>query len=319
MKHRIIRDLFFLTFLWLLLVLPQPSFCNALSPKDKPFDNSSFVVINGVKLHYRLWLAEDKSDSLPWVLLLHGMGGSTYAWRHNTKALNDAGFNVVALDIPPYGYSDKNPSLDFSNNHRVHLIWTLLNYINPFTHWHLIGHSMGGGIAQYMAITQPEKTAKVVFVGGALLGQQTPTDAPLNTLIGSKPVKELMVLAGRIYFIKPKRIEKMLQSAFGTNVSSKDVKSYYEALSVKGTARAIVNSLTASANQSAIDGLSFNKTSLCIWGKNDTWVPYRLYKDLVDKFPLNETFIIENAAHCPMETHYQIFNKKVCSFLLHNK
>jgi pimeloyl-ACP methyl ester carboxylesterase len=45
-----------------------------------------------------------------------------------------------------------------------------------------------------------------------------------------------------------------------------------------------------------------------IWGEKDSWVPItegERIKNLVESFDL---LVIEDAYHCPMETHYNEFN-----------
>jgi hypothetical protein len=43
------------------------------------------------------------------VVLLHGFPEFWYAWRHQIPALADAGYRVVAPDLPGYNTSDKPP------------------------------------------------------------------------------------------------------------------------------------------------------------------------------------------------------------------
>ena len=45
----------------------------------------------------------------PLVVLLHGFPEFWYAWRHQLPALADAGYRVVAPDLPGYNTSDKPP------------------------------------------------------------------------------------------------------------------------------------------------------------------------------------------------------------------
>jgi epoxide hydrolase 4 len=45
----------------------------------------------------------------PLVVLLHGFPEFWYAWRHQIPALADAGYRVVAPDLPGYNTSDKPP------------------------------------------------------------------------------------------------------------------------------------------------------------------------------------------------------------------
>ncbi|WP_341197545.1 alpha/beta hydrolase [Hyphomonas chukchiensis] len=60
-----------------------------------------FVETNGVKI--RVAVAGDG----PLVVLVHGFPESWYSWRHQIKALSEAGYRVAALDVRGYGGSDR--------------------------------------------------------------------------------------------------------------------------------------------------------------------------------------------------------------------
>jgi dipeptidyl aminopeptidase/acylaminoacyl peptidase len=62
-----------------------------------------FVTTNGIRLHY----VEEGEG--PLVLLIHGFPYIWYAWRHQIRALADAGYRAVAPDLRGFGQSDAPP------------------------------------------------------------------------------------------------------------------------------------------------------------------------------------------------------------------
>ena len=60
-----------------------------------------FVETNGIRMH----VAE--AGSGPLVLLLHGFPESWYSWRHQLRALAEAGYHAVAPDQRGYGQTDR--------------------------------------------------------------------------------------------------------------------------------------------------------------------------------------------------------------------
>ncbi len=50
----------------------------------------------------------------PVVVLLHGLAASLLTWYCNIDVLADAGYRVIAPDLPGYGESDKPSHLDYS-------------------------------------------------------------------------------------------------------------------------------------------------------------------------------------------------------------
>ena len=111
--------------------------------KEFPYNNSQYVLVDGVTLHYRTWI-NDSTNLKPWILLVHGFSGSTYTWNKNIDTLVSAGYNVVAVDVPPFGYSDKNRRTNQSVDSRANLLWHFTKEICQNERWILFGHSMGG-------------------------------------------------------------------------------------------------------------------------------------------------------------------------------
>jgi epoxide hydrolase 4 len=62
-----------------------------------------WVDVHGLRLHCV------EAGTGPLVVLLHGFPEFWYAWRHQIPALVDAGYRVVAPDLPGYNTSDKPP------------------------------------------------------------------------------------------------------------------------------------------------------------------------------------------------------------------
>ena len=64
------------------------------------------VEANGIRIH----VAE--AGEGPLVLLCHGFPKSWYSWRHQLKALAEAGFRAVAPDMRGYGRTDRPEAIE---------------------------------------------------------------------------------------------------------------------------------------------------------------------------------------------------------------
>jgi pimeloyl-ACP methyl ester carboxylesterase len=120
---------------------------------------------------------------------------------------------------------------------------------------------------------------------------------------------------GNATLIKPKKIVKILRSAYACEPSPIDVAGYYKALSQKGFARALIRSGAKSKPIHPVDGKSFSKPAIAIWGDKDTWVPLEKTKPLLEHIPSIKIIVIEGAGHCPMATHPEQFNQYIIQFL----
>src|SRR5262245_18927839 len=55
----------------------------------------------------RVFIQELGPEGGPVVLLIHGTGAWSEIWRETLVSLAKEGFRAVAIDVPPFGYSDK--------------------------------------------------------------------------------------------------------------------------------------------------------------------------------------------------------------------
>lgn len=86
------------------------------------------------------------------VFLLHGVGGGKQAWAHNQPVLSAAGFRTVAWDMP--GYGDSSAISPCTNALLANALKKLIVHIGARRNV-LLGHSMGGMVAQELAALHP--------------------------------------------------------------------------------------------------------------------------------------------------------------------
>ena len=112
-------------------------------------------------LHYR------RAGSGPTIVLLHGfMGGSGY-WQPLIGSWSDA-FDVVAPDLPGFaGSAGEAPCTSIAG--MAQRVLTLLDDIGV-AEFILIGHSMGGMVAQELAAMAANRVAKLVLYGTGSTG-----------------------------------------------------------------------------------------------------------------------------------------------------
>lgn len=107
-----------------------------------------FIRINALKYFYR-----EQGTGAP-LVFLHGFTGSSYNWLQFLDIFSDQ-FHVVLLDLPGHGRtsSPADPerySMDLVS-HDLITIFQALNLSNV----NLLGYSMGGRLAIYMAVKYP--------------------------------------------------------------------------------------------------------------------------------------------------------------------
>ncbi|MEO0471940.1 MAG: alpha/beta fold hydrolase [Bacteroidota bacterium] len=122
-----------------------------------PFSNSHFTHIASLRVHYREWPPIGPEQGR--ILLIHGFCCNTFSWRNNVQRLQEAGLRVVAIDLPPFGFSDRRSRINHSPSLQAQLSWRLLDQIDSLRQpWLLMGHSMGAAVAGAMSVDRPKQS-----------------------------------------------------------------------------------------------------------------------------------------------------------------
>jgi pimeloyl-ACP methyl ester carboxylesterase len=136
-----------------------------------------FTEVNGIKIH----IAE--AGVGPLVVLCHGFPESWYSWRHQIKALSEAGYHVVAPDMRGYGQTDRPNAIDqYSLFHLVGDIVGLVNTIGD-EQAVVIGHDWGAPVAWHCALFRPDLFRAVAGLSVPFRprGRAAPTSLMLQT------------------------------------------------------------------------------------------------------------------------------------------
>ncbi len=296
---------------WVSMLLLLVADGSAFAP---PFAESQFQVVDGVMLHYRLWEPEEEPQGQ--VLLVHGLGGSTFSWRYTAPFLQEQGYRVAAVDLPGFGYSDRQRGLDHSQQNRARLLWRLLDRIADADDkdgcWHLVGHSMGGGTITAMAHFDSDCTATLSYAAGAVY--QRPPGAA--SFFASLPViRSVVAWVVRVFLLTENRLASALESAYGRVPNSAELKGYLTPLQAPGTEHMLLD-ITASRGEPVSQYLgSLRQPALLLWGAEDTWVPVEEARDMLSELPRARLIVEPKAAHCPMETAPAWFNHHLLDHL----
>ena len=301
------------TLFFILFLFPVESASERNKIEELLFDNSHLVTIEGVELHYRIWQPTDYPPTGN-ILLLHGLGGSTFSWRSAAPYLAENGYLVLAVDLPGFGLSQRKPAVKQSHVNRANLVWSLLENLDVSASWHLVGHSMGGGVVTAMALQRPLNSASLTLVAGSIDKK--------SSRISSLLFKFRLVrnLTGRVIdrlFLTRKRIKSFLTSAYGRKPTPEEVESYFQPLQLKNTYLTLASLLRSYNEDKDLDKCISEITvpTLCLWGREDEWVPINTGEELTKKIPNARLVIIDEAKHCPMETHPELFNYYLIDFL----
>lgn len=113
-------------------------------------------VVSGYGINY---FREGQGET---VLLVHGITTYSFIWSDLFHTLK-AGYDVIALDLLGCGASDKPIDVDYSLKHQAEMIKDFVDRLN-IKKLHIVGHDVGGGIAQIFTVNNPDMLITSTFV-----------------------------------------------------------------------------------------------------------------------------------------------------------
>jgi pimeloyl-ACP methyl ester carboxylesterase len=283
----------------------------------RPFENSHFAVIDSTRIHYRTW-NEDLQKPRGKVLLIHGFCGSTFSWRFTYDTLVAAHYKVIAIDLPGFGYSERDSSLNQSQSNRGRLIWELLGRLDAgdTTKWNIVGHSMGGGTAEAVALMNPSRTQSLTILAGMIFIKNNNVNRRIVGLVNFPIYKKLLLSYTEKQYLSFNSFRRELKKTYGFLPDTLTVNGYWEPLQIDGTAETVVNLLANSKEIQQLEAKGLSQLPvLVIWGKKDKTIRLKQGKKLKRAVPSIDLKVIPDAHHMAMETHPEIFNSMLVEFL----
>ncbi len=116
---------------------------------------SRFLQVNGLRMHVL------DEGSGPLVLLLHGFPELSSTWRHQLRALAEAGYRAVAPDQRGYGLTDCPEREDAYTI--FHLVGDVIGLLDALGEARavLVGHDWGAPVAWNTALLRPDRVRAV--------------------------------------------------------------------------------------------------------------------------------------------------------------
>ncbi len=105
-------------------------------------------------------------DRIP-IVLVHGTAAWSEFWRGTIDHLVSAGHRVVALDLPPFGFSDRSSTGAYSRADQAKRIVGALDSLK-IDRAIFVGHSFGAGATVETVMQYPERAAGLILVAAAL-------------------------------------------------------------------------------------------------------------------------------------------------------
>jgi pimeloyl-ACP methyl ester carboxylesterase len=228
-----------------------------------------FLDLNGDRVAYR----DEGSGEV--LLLIHGMAGSSDAWRELIPRLAK-NYRVVAPDLLGHGQSTK-PRGDYSLG--AFAVW-LRDFLDELgiARATIVGHSLGGGVAMQFIYQHPDYCERIILISSGGLGP----DVGLILRVLSAPGAEfvLPVIAPSPVLKAGNKIGSWLTSAGIRSPRGTEIWRAYSSFSDPPTRDAFLRTLRSVVDYrgQAVSALNrLHKRSelptMAIWGEDDEIIP----------------------------------------------
>ena len=271
-------------------------------PTQLAVNGSRLVMAGHLSMHYRQW---GPDDGMP-VVLIHGTLAWAETWRDIAGPLGDAGFRVIAPDIPPFGLSRRPQDADYSRTAQARIITTFLDAVElerPV----LVGHSFGGGGTVEAAHMRGGDIRGLVLLDVAL-GLSAPDKGPpwFSPVFLFEPVRTAFASTT---FANPLFIPSGLRAFVADDavVTEERVALYRRPLAAKGTSEAIGAWMQAGlygthegAHTTSRQGVSeLAMPALVIWGREDGVTPLSQGEEIAKLLPDARLAVLDGVNHIP--------------------
>ncbi|WP_058306859.1 alpha/beta fold hydrolase [Gracilibacillus massiliensis] len=245
------------------------------------------VTYQGHHINYLLF----KNPTKPTILLLHGFLASTYCFRHLIPLL-EKNYQLIAIDLPPFGKSEKSHTCLYSYDHMVDITSFLLDTlaINKLS---IIGHSMGGQIALRYAFRYPEQLHHLFLLSPTSFMRKSQV---FSRLICHNPFSPIIARQ----LLKRKGVYEMLRHSIYHDqlITDEMLQQYKEPFldrKIYPCLIKILNDHQGDLSESELRNLQTPCTIL--WGKNDEIIPFTIGYELLRFLSNSSLSLLDNIGH----------------------
>ena len=232
----------------------------------------------------------------PAIVLIHGIPTYSYLWRNVAPGLVGAGLPTLAVDLLGYGSSDKPTGVDLGIAAQARLLAAALRLLD-WERGTIVGHDIGGGVAQLLAVTHPELVDRLVLVDTIAYDS-----FPEPGIARLKEPAWDAILGAPDFDLKKGLAKGFTRGMVNSARVTPDLIDAYERpfrgtegrLAYLRAARALrTEELTS--QMGAVERLTI--PTLIVWGAEDPFQPLRYGERLANAMPHARLDVIERASH----------------------
>jgi len=263
------------------------------------------LTVAGVKTHL---LRAGKGEPL---LLLHGLGASSYSWRFAVPEFA-RDYEVFVPDFPGFGRSEKPWDFDYSIAGLHAWLMTLMDQLG-LKRARMAGNSMGGVIALWTAAERPERVERMALFGTPAYPENRPQILwPLSWPVIGRLYEAAMGDATLRWIVKTTFVDQ-------TKITEEMIAEYGEPLKTAHGRRAVAEFIRHAIPADHLERVKRYKhmttPTLVLVGEADRMVGPKGAERLARDLPNAKYVCLDRCGHAPQEDAPERVNAILREFL----
>jgi pimeloyl-ACP methyl ester carboxylesterase len=282
----------------------------ATAPTPNPQSiEDHWITLDGARMRFL------RSGDGPPLLLLHGLLGYSFSWRHAIPVLSQHA-TVHAVDMLGVGFSDRPAGLDSTLRASAERLLLFLDSVGVES-CDLLGTSHGGAVSMMAASLAPDRIRSLILV--APVNPWSRTGAAMAALLSSRPVAPVFLrLAPHLNFTH----DYLLRRLYGNprHIRPGTLDGYTAPFAIPGLFEHSLKILRTWSRdldelRSALPHIAHIPT-LLLWGSADAAVDPASAVPLSRQFQNCQVRNFAGVGHLPYEEVPDEFNRAVSEFLV---
>lgn len=273
----------------------------------------------------RIFMQRSGDPNAPAVVFLHGTGSWSETWRASMETANKAGYQAIALDMPPFGYSIPPASGEYDKQKQAARLRTALDNAG-IRRAVFVAHSFGAAPLMEALLSNPDegRVQALVLVDAALGLQEAQGDGGDSLIQSVLRWRWIGQPLAAGFLTKPEYTGSLLKSF----VSEKDKATpawqeiYRQPLVLEDSYKHVaawLPELLARRGHAASDYPDaygrINWPVTLLWGETDTITPLSQAEHLQRLVPGAKLVRIPRAGHIPQIEEPELFQDALASVL----
>jgi len=243
------------------------------------------------------------------IIFIHGTATWSGLWRETMSRFAEAGYYCIAIDIPPFGFSERPATPSYDNASQAKRIVAMMDTLG-LKHAILFGHSFGGGTTLEAALMIPDRVDMLILedVGGLNLNLQPAPESgssAFELFLGTPVIRSpiLATTATNPLFTKTLISSMVLDRA---DVTQEKIKILQQPLVLDGATNTLGDWLESVFGPQKVSLTSDPKNyqtltmpTLILWGDSDTVIPLKEGQYLQSIMPNSELVLMKGVNHIP--------------------